>query len=63
MRHEQLLENYEDALFSLFMERVAEEEGKRLLEENERLKHNPDAAVPKELDERCHKTIASFFTE
>ena len=56
-RREQKQEAYEDALFALLMEDVIEEEGKRLLEENERLKRDPSAAVPKEVDERCLKTI------
>ena len=33
-RREKLQENFEDALFALLMEEVAEQEGQRLLEEN-----------------------------
>ena len=40
-------ENFEDALFRLFMDRVAVVEGERLLRENEELKSDPDAAVPR----------------
>ena len=36
--HERLTEQYEDALFALLMDSVAEEEGKQALELNERLK-------------------------
>lgn len=56
-RREQLQEAYEDALFALLMEDVIEAEGNRLLEENERLKCDPSAAVPEEVNERCLKTI------
>lgn len=56
-RREKLQDAYEDALFALLMEDMIEEEGKRLLEENERLKRDPSAAVPDELRERCMKTI------
>ncbi len=36
--HERLTEQYEDALFALLADSVAEEEGKQALELNERLK-------------------------
>ena len=39
-KRERLLEEYEDSLFALIMDEFAEEEGKRLLEENERLKQD-----------------------
>lgn len=39
-KREKLLEQYEDALFSLLMDEFAESEGKAALEENERLKAN-----------------------
>lgn len=60
-RREKLQDAYEDALFALLMEDVIEEEGKRLNEENERLKQDPSAAVPKELHEKCMKTIHRKF--
>lgn len=41
--HERLTEQYEDALFALLMDSVAEEEGKQALELNERLKADPAA--------------------
>jgi len=56
-RREELREQYEDALFALLMDEYAEEEGKRLLEENERLKNDPSAAVPERARQRCLKTI------
>ncbi len=56
-RREELQAQYEDALFALLMDDHAEEEGKRLLEENERLKNDPSAAVPEQARRRCLKTI------
>lgn len=60
-RREQLWENYEEAVFALLMDEVAEEEGKKLLEENERLKQDPSAAIPPEVDRRCRATIRRAF--
>ena len=37
-RRDELRERYEDALFAFLMEDVIETEGKKMLEENERLK-------------------------
>lgn len=62
-RHEKLLENYEDALFALLMDEVAEQEGKRFLEENEQLRQNPEAIIPDEVNERCLKTIKRSFAK
>lgn len=59
--YESLLENYEDAAMRLVMYRVAQEDGKRLLEEAKQL----DASgfeVPKELDEKCLKLIHEVST-
>lgn len=56
-RREQLQEQYEDALFALMMDDVATAEGKKYLEENERLKNDPDAAVPEEISRECLRTI------
>ena len=52
-RHEQLVENYENALFELLMEGVIEREGEQIEKENEQLKNDPDFAIPPELDKRC----------
>ncbi len=62
-RREQLQDQYEDALFALLMEDVIEAEGKRLLEENERLKQDPEAAVPDDVNKRCLKTIKRGFAK
>lgn len=56
-RSERLYNDYEDALFALLMDEVAQEEGAQLLEENERLKNDPNAAVPPELDKKSLETI------
>jgi len=60
-KREKLLEQYEDALFSLLMDEFAESEGKAALEENERLKADPNFVVPKELQQRCRRTISHYF--
>ena len=39
-------EQYEDALFALLMDEMAQEDGKELLRLNEQLKQDPGAAVP-----------------
>ena len=52
------MENYEDALMRIVMYQVAQEDGKRLLEELEELK-NSGFEVPEELDEKCIKLIQS----
>ncbi len=62
-RREKLHENYEDALFALLMDEVAEQEGMRLLEENERLRQDPEAAIPDKVNNRCLKTINRAFAK
>ena len=61
--HERLREQYEDALFALLMEGVAEAEGEEALRLNEELKRDPNAEVPKEVQKRCEKTIRSAFAQ
>ena len=56
-RREELQEQYEDALFALWMNEVAEAEGEELLKLNEQLKEDPDAAMPDELLQTCLNTI------
>lgn len=51
-----LIEDYEDALMRLVMYRVAQEDGKRLLQEAQELDIS-GFEVPKELDEKCLKLI------
>lgn len=54
---EKLQENYEDALFALLMDDFAQQEGERLIQENEALKDDPAAAVPEDVSRRCLQTI------
>ena len=56
-QRDKLVENFEDAFMALFMADVAEHEGEKFLEENERLKKDADFKVPPELDRRCLRTI------
>lgn len=51
-----LYEDYDDALFSIIMYQVAKEEGKRLLEENQRL-IDEGFEVPESLNKKCMETI------
>ena len=60
-RQEELVERYEDALFTLLMNGVAEAEGKRLQEESAELKKDPSAAVPERVNRRCIRTINRAF--
>lgn len=60
---EQLQEQYEDAYFALLMAEFARSEGKSAWEENERLKKDPNAEVPKEVDVRCQKAIRRHFAK
>ena len=62
-KREQLREEYEDALFALMMDEFAVAEGEKALEENERLKKDPDFVVPTEVERRCLKTISRHCTE
>ncbi len=54
--YEALVEDYEDALMRVVMYRVAQEDGKRLIQEAEELEKS-GFEVPKELDEKCLKLI------
>ncbi len=55
--NERLYEQYEDVLFVLLMNKVAEETGKALMQKNEELLADPNAAVPEALSKRCLRTI------
>lgn len=58
---EQLWEKYEDAVFAILMDAVAEQEGKRGLQLMEELEHDPSAQVPEEVQKRAEKTIRKAF--
>lgn len=57
-RREMLVERYEDALFALLMNEVAEAEGRKALEENQRLCDSGEMVIPEEVHRRCLRTIA-----
>ena len=56
-KKEELREQYEEALFALLMDAVAEHEGAKGIEENERLRADPAAAVPEAVDRQCMRII------
>lgn len=58
---EKLFEKYEDALFELLMDEVAQVEGEKALHLNEQLMADPNAELPETLQRRCERTIRSFF--
>ena len=62
-QREQLMEQYEDILFALLMNDLMEVQGAAALEENERLKADPAAAVPLEIQRRCIRTINHCFAK
>ena len=62
-RREMLMEQYEDALFALLMDEVAEVEGQKALEENQRLKESGELVIPEEVSQRCQRVIARKTAE
>ena len=62
-KYEQLMENYEDALFALLMERAIEEQGARFLEENERLKNDTGFSIAAGLNRKINRLINRMFCE
>ncbi len=62
-RREQLQDRYEDALFALLMDEIATAEGEKAEAENERLKNDPSAVIPEDLDKRCMRTIRREFAK
>ena len=58
---EQLWENYEDAVFAILMDAVAEQEGEKGLQLMEELEYDPSAQVPEEVQKRAEKTIRKAF--
>ena len=60
-RREKLIDNYEDALFAVLMDKVAEEEGAKLREENQRLQNDPEGVVPEHVDAVARQTIRKAF--
>ena len=60
-RHDQLWENYENALFALLMDEVAVTQGKEAIRENARLSLDESAQVPNEVTRRCLEAISQQF--
>ncbi|WP_151075906.1 DUF4367 domain-containing protein [Flintibacter sp. KGMB00164] len=56
-------EQYEDALFALLMDDMAQEDGEELLRLNEQLKQDPGAAVPEAVQRRCERVIGTAFSK
>ena len=54
---------YEDVVFALWMDHVAEEEGKRALEELEALAQDPSACVPEEVQRKGAEIIQMAFAK
>lgn len=61
-RQDKILAQYEESLFTLLMSESAEWEGRRLLEEAERLNRDPAAEVPEAVSERCRRTLRREFS-
>lgn len=51
----------EEAIFAGLMAQLAQERGEQYIQENERLKADPSAAVPEDVDRRMLKTINRAF--
>lgn len=62
-REEELQLEYEDILFKIMMDRVAQAEGAQMLEENQHLLEIPDAEVPQAIQQHAYKTIQTAFTK
>lgn len=54
---ERIEDNYEDALFAVWMDDFARRLGAKYMEENERLNNTPEAAVPQALQRKNLETI------
>lgn len=60
-REKELRENYEDALFALWMDGYAREAGKQLRETEREIKDDPAYAVPEDLEAAGLQTIRRTF--
>ena len=54
-------ETREEALFARLMQQMAEEEGRQLLRECERLNHDPAAVVPPKIDAKSLAIINNAY--
>lgn len=57
MKHDQLMEQYEDTLFALLMESIAESEGQKELLRNEELADSSEFEVPDSADRQMEEMI------
>lgn len=60
-KREQLIEQYEDAVFALAMDKIAASEGEKYLKLNRQLKDDPTAEVPESVRRRAERTIVKTF--
>ena len=58
---EKIRENYEDAMFFMLMDRLAEEQGKEYKKINDELRDSPEFVVPEEIRKECYRTINKEF--
>lgn len=61
--YEKMRENYEDAVFYLLMDQLANEQGEKYQELNEQLKKDPAFVVPPEASRACYRTIHKEFSK
>lgn len=61
--YDKKIEDYEDALFALLMDRLSEEEGEKYKLLNEQLKNDPQYKVPEEFSQCCYYTIKKEFSK
>ena len=59
-RREMLMDRYEDALFALLMNEVAEAEGRKALEENQRLCDSGEMVIPEQPRRMCGDLAVRF---
>lgn len=59
--HDELQEQYIDALIALMMEDVAQIEGQEAQDELTELSRDPDFIIPSDFDQACRKTIHNFY--
>ena len=60
---EELMEKYEDALFELLMDEVAQVEGEKAIQLNEKLNSDPQYAVPESVQKRSGRLWPSRSTK
>lgn len=64
MNHrERRVENYEDAVFFLLMDQLADEQGEKYRLLNEELKNDSEYVVPEQFSKACYQTINKEFSK